>query len=46
MGDFTPTGVNARLVRNLRDALDAPGHEAVRFVVSGGFTVEKVRAGW
>jgi nicotinate phosphoribosyltransferase len=43
MGDFTPTGVNERLVRNLRDALDAAGHEAVRIVVSGGFTVEKIQ---
>jgi nicotinate phosphoribosyltransferase len=42
MGDFTPTGVNERLVRNLRDALDAAGHEAVRIVVSGGFTVDKI----
>ena len=25
LGDFTPTGVNERLVRNLRDALDAAG---------------------
>ena len=44
LGDFTPTGVNERLVRNLRDALDAAGHEAVRIVVSGGFTVDKIRA--
>jgi nicotinate phosphoribosyltransferase len=43
LGDFTPTGVNERLVRNLRDALDAAGHHAVRIVVSGGFTVDKIR---
>jgi nicotinate phosphoribosyltransferase len=43
LGDFTPTGVNERLVRNLRDALDAAGHESVRIVVSGGFTVDKIR---
>jgi nicotinate phosphoribosyltransferase len=43
LGDFTPTGVNERLVRNVRDALDAAGHEAVRIVVSGGFTVDKIR---
>jgi len=42
LGDFPPTGVNERLVRNLRDALDAAGHEAVRIVVSGGFTVDKI----
>ena len=43
MGDFQPTGVNERLVRNVRDALDAAGHERLRIVVSGGFTVEKIR---
>jgi nicotinate phosphoribosyltransferase len=43
LGDFTPTGVNERLVRNLRDALDAAGHDAVRIVGSGGFTVDKIR---
>jgi nicotinate phosphoribosyltransferase len=43
LGDFPPTGVNERLVRNLRDALDAAGHDAVRIVVSGGFTVDKIR---
>ena len=42
MGDFRPTGVNPRLVRKLRDALDAAGHEGVRIVVSGGFTVDKI----
>jgi nicotinate phosphoribosyltransferase len=42
MGDFTPTGVNERLVWNVRDALDARGYEHVRIVVSGGFTVEKI----
>jgi nicotinate phosphoribosyltransferase len=44
LGDFPPTGVNERLVRNLRRALDAAGHGAVRIVVSGGFTLEKIRA--
>jgi nicotinate phosphoribosyltransferase len=44
LGDFTPTGVNERLVRNLRAALDDAGHGAVRIVVSGGFTVDKIRA--
>jgi nicotinate phosphoribosyltransferase len=43
MGDFRPTGVNERLVRKVRDALDARGHAGVRIVVSGGFTVEKIR---
>ena len=44
LGDFKPTGVNERLVRKTRDALDAAGFERVRIVVSGGFTVEKIRA--
>jgi nicotinate phosphoribosyltransferase len=43
MGDFKPTGVNERLVWKVRDALDAAGHGGVRIVVSGGFTVEKIR---
>jgi nicotinate phosphoribosyltransferase len=42
LGDFKPTGVNARLVRKVRDALDADGFEHVKIVVSGGFTVEKI----
>jgi nicotinate phosphoribosyltransferase len=42
MGDFKPTGVNERLVRKVRDALDRDGFEDVKIVVSGGFTVEKI----
>lgn len=44
MGDFDPRGVNPQLVRNVREALDAEGFTDVRIVVSGGFTVEKIRA--
>jgi nicotinate phosphoribosyltransferase len=44
MGDFDPRGVNQRLVHKVRDALDRDGFERVRIVVSGGFTVEKIRA--
>ncbi|HEY3462045.1 MAG TPA: hypothetical protein VGK62_01155 [Gaiellaceae bacterium] len=44
MSDFRPTGVNERLVRKTRDALDTAGFDSVRIVVSGGFTVEKIRA--
>ncbi len=44
LGDFKPTGVNERLVRRVRDALDDAGFGRVRIVVSGGFTVEKIRA--
>jgi nicotinate phosphoribosyltransferase len=43
LGDFRPTGVNPRLVHKVRDALDREGFESVRIVVSGGFTVEKIR---
>jgi nicotinate phosphoribosyltransferase len=44
LGDFRPTGVNERLVRKVRAALDAAGHERLRIVASGGFTVEKIRS--
>jgi nicotinate phosphoribosyltransferase len=44
LGDFKPTGVNARLVRKVRDALDAEGFSSVRIVASGGFDLEKIRA--
>jgi len=43
MGRFRPTGVNPQLVWNVRRALDAEGFNAVRIIVSGGFTVEKIR---
>jgi nicotinate phosphoribosyltransferase len=43
MGDFKPTGVNERLVWKVRNALDDVGRSDVRIVVSGGFTVEKIR---
>jgi nicotinate phosphoribosyltransferase len=42
LGDFKPTGVNERLVRKVRDALDDAGHEHVRIVLSGGFDVGKI----
>ena len=44
MGDFDPRGVNERLVRKVRDALDRDGFENVKIVASGGFTAEKIRA--
>jgi nicotinate phosphoribosyltransferase len=44
MGDFDPRGVNERLVRKARDALDRDGFERVKIVVSGGFDVERIRA--
>src|SRR4051812_1084286 len=44
MGDFDPRGVNERLVRKVREALDRDGFERVRIVASGGFTVEKIKA--
>jgi nicotinate phosphoribosyltransferase len=43
LGDFKPTGVNDRLVRKVRDALDSDGFEHVKIVVSGGFTIDKIR---
>jgi nicotinate phosphoribosyltransferase len=43
MGQFKPTGVNPQLVWNVRRALDREGFPQVRIVVSGGFTVEKIR---
>jgi nicotinate phosphoribosyltransferase len=44
MGDFDPRGVNERLVRKVRAALDEDGFERVRIVASGGFTVEKIES--
>ena len=44
MGTFRPTGVNPQLAWNVRNALDAEGFGEVKIVVSGGFTVEKIRA--
>ena len=43
MGRFDPRGVNPELVRLVRSALDAAGHEHVRIVASGGFTAERIR---
>jgi nicotinate phosphoribosyltransferase len=43
MGDFDPRGVNERLVRKVRDALDENGFERVKIVVSGGFTADRIR---
>jgi nicotinate phosphoribosyltransferase len=42
LGDFKPAGVNERLVRKVRDALDRDGFEHVKIVASGGFTLEKI----
>jgi nicotinate phosphoribosyltransferase len=43
LGDFKPTGVNERLVRKVRDALDDHGFEHVKILVSGGFTIDKIK---
>jgi nicotinate phosphoribosyltransferase len=43
MGTFTPTGVNALLVRNVRRGLDDAGYPKVKIMVSGGFTAERIR---
>ncbi len=42
VGDFKPTGVNPRLVHNVRHALDDWGGSHVKITVSGGFTAEKI----
>jgi nicotinate phosphoribosyltransferase len=44
LGDFDPRGVNERLVRKVRDALDRDGFERVKIVASGGFTVGRIQA--
>jgi nicotinate phosphoribosyltransferase len=44
MGAFKPTGVNAHLVWNVRNALDAEGFGDVKIVVSGGFDVARILA--
>src|SRR5207244_10621376 len=41
LGDFEPTGVNERLVRKVRDALDRDGSVRIRIVGSGRFTAGK-----
>lgn len=43
MGTFKPTGVCPELVLNVRRALDQAGYSWVKIIVSGGFTVEKIR---
>jgi nicotinate phosphoribosyltransferase len=43
MGTFKPTGVNERLVEKVRGALDDAGHQNVKIVVSGGFTVDRIQ---
>jgi nicotinate phosphoribosyltransferase len=42
LGDFDPTGVNDRLVLNVRQALDRDGFERVKIVVSGGMNAERI----
>lgn len=43
LGAFSPTGVNPQLVWNVRNALDAEGFGDVKIVVSGSFSVERIR---
>ena len=42
MGSFRPTGVNAQLVWNVRNALDAEGFGEVKLIVSGGFDIARI----
>ena len=44
MGAFKPTGVNANLVWNVRNALDDEGFGDVKIVVSGGFDADRILA--
>ena len=44
MAEFDPRGVNDRLVRKVRNALDEHGFERVRIVASGGFDAERIAA--
>jgi nicotinate phosphoribosyltransferase len=43
IGEKAPPGVSPELVSLLREALDAHGYGHVRIVVSGGFTIERIR---
>lgn len=43
LGSFRPTGVNAQLVWNVRNALDAEGFGDVQIVASGGFDADRVQ---
>jgi nicotinate phosphoribosyltransferase len=43
MGGFRPTGVNPRLVENVRHGLDRGGFPDVRIVASGGFNADRIR---
>src|SRR5438105_11093587 len=42
MGEFDPRGVNERLVRKVREALDRDGFEHVKVVASGGFDAGRI----
>jgi nicotinate phosphoribosyltransferase len=43
MGTFVPTGVNAQLVWNVRNGLDAEGLGDVKLLASSGVTLERIR---
>ena len=43
MAVFPPTGVNPKLVKKVRAALDEAGYNWVKIVVSGGFKPEKIK---
>jgi nicotinate phosphoribosyltransferase len=43
MGEQAPAAVTPELASLVRQALDAHGHRNVRIVVSGGFTIDRVR---
>jgi nicotinate phosphoribosyltransferase len=43
LGERAPPGVSPELAELVREALDAHGHQRVRIVVSGGFTIDRIR---
>ncbi|MDP8051488.1 nicotinate phosphoribosyltransferase [Pasteurella atlantica] len=43
LGKFDPRGVNKRLIQVLRKALDDNGFPYVKIIVSGGFSVKKIK---
>lgn len=43
MSVFPPTGVNPKLVKKVRKALDEAGYNWVKIVVSGGFNPDKIK---
>ena len=43
MGTFPPTGVNPKLVWNVRNALDAEGFGDIKILASSGMTLDRIQ---